>query len=77
MSLSVQDCNVISLRRPAQRDLFISLTDYGLKNEEIDVWRGLVWTAGRSTNIRSYRFNSLPGSPTVHCSTAGSVLIRP
>ena len=61
INLSVQNCNEITILRPPQRDLFVSLTDYGLEKDDIDRWRGMIWAAGRSNVKKSYNFRTLEG----------------
>ena len=61
IALGVDSCNEIRLLRPAQRNLFVSLTEFELSEDAINSWRGMLWAAGRSTIIKSFHFRSLPG----------------
>ena len=62
MSLSVHDCNAISLYRPPQRDIFVAITDFAIRNDAIDQWRNLLGLADRSSVTKSFRFTSLSGT---------------
>lgn len=62
MSLSVHDCNAISLYRPPQRDIFVAITDFSIKNDAIDQWRNLLGLADRSYVTKSFRFTNLSGT---------------
>ena len=61
MNLSVKDCNKITLMRPAQRGLFVALTDFGLSVQEMERWRNMMWAVARSPVHTSYHFRTLSG----------------
>ena len=65
MSLSVHDCNVISLFRPPQKDIFAAITDYDFKKKDIDQWRNFLGLADRSYVIKTFRFTNLSGTQRV------------
>lgn len=73
IALGVDNCNEIRLLRPPQRNLFVSLTEFELSEDAINSWRGMLWTAGRSTVIKSFHFRSLPGEA---CTTNFRVINR-
>lgn len=44
----------------------MALTDFGLSEDVVDSWRGMLWAAGRANIIKSYQFRSLTGLQSCH-----------
>ena len=61
LALAVDNYNEIRILRPPQKDIFMSLTDYGLSDETINAWRAMLWAVGRSFVVKSYQFRSISG----------------